>query len=111
MNTLQILIEARKLIEKPERWIQHDYARDADGGEVTPDDSDATCFCMLGALARSAHAMEHEAHRLPAALVLSTTVGGRVHHWNDDPDRTHAEVLAAFDRAIARASTESESHE
>lgn len=34
---------------------------------------------------------------------------GQVYRWNDAPERTHAEVLAAFDRAIALAEQE-ESH-
>ncbi len=39
-----------------------------------------------------------------AIQVLSQIVGDKYPYcWNDDPSRTHAEVLAAFDRAIAAA--------
>jgi len=43
-----------------------------------------------------------------AALeVLAGVVPGRVSDFNDDAATTHAEVLAAFDRAIAAAEAES----
>jgi hypothetical protein len=39
------------------------------------------------------------ANDIPVCGICLTTAA----RWNDDPERTHDEVLAAFDRAIAAA--------
>jgi len=109
MNTLQILIEARKLIEKPEGWTTDAYARDADNFDCDALSPRAKCFCMLGALARASNVADFRVVETEHALPLKQAVSGNIIAFNDA--HTHAEVLAAFDRAIARASTESESHE
>ena len=90
MTTKEILIEARKRIERPECWTQHRF-------------QDGDAYCMSGAFF-ACHAAGPGA--IGEALGhLHAIVGGRsVASWNDDPRRTHAEVLAAFDRAIESAS-------
>lgn len=43
-------------------------------------------------------------HHFLAWLLVGAAVGGvPIGRWNDAPERTHAEVLAAFDRAIELA--------
>jgi len=85
------LIAARALIDTPERWIK---------GESRIGD----CFCALGAIGVvSGPGAEpglwngcHEAlaHAVPNGDLY-------VARFNDDPDTTHADILALFDRAIA----------
>jgi hypothetical protein len=104
MNTLEILIEARKLIEEPENWTQVYYALDGDGELVEPSHSNATCFCMLGAIAKATGDDAGLIEFTPAVQRLRFSVGGPIVPFNGTA--SHDEVLSAFDRAIeaARAS-------
>lgn len=93
MNTLQILIEARKLIEKPENWASSAYGL----GE--------TCNCALTAIDVAGGGYSVAAAFCKANNIDAVGVYGGVIDFNDT--HAHPEVLAAFDAAIARASTES----
>lgn len=105
MNTLQILIEARKLIEKPKNWTRVYYALDDEGELVEPRESRATCFCMLGAIAKVSGGPAFLIDFTPAAQLLRSAAGRPVVEFNDTAP--HDEILLAYDRAIeaARAST------
>ena len=114
-TTVQILEEARALIDTPEKWCRAAYASDRPG-RVAPDEIEhayspmepgATCFCMLGAVARadkcdaSPHFGSREAYL--AVRKLENACGGPVSRFNDRPSTTHADVMAVFDEAINRA--------
>lgn len=105
MSVVAILQTAKARIDTPEKWRQ--------GWTSTASDNpDADC---------SQTAIEHaSAHMAPrdyyvrrrlsggALLALATAVGiecdlAEIWRWNDAPERTHAEVMAAFDKAIALA--------
>ncbi|QDH83500.1 hypothetical protein [Achromobacter phage Motura] len=121
-TTLEILKEARQLLEKPESWIKGYYAakresdgriqvlisEEIDGGKgvvvraVGGTDPRADCFCMLGALQR-AGALERNSEAeavLRDAIKIKIGFHDQVHSFNDSPQRTHDEVLAVFDIAI-----------
>jgi hypothetical protein len=89
----EVLIAARKLIEKPENWTQRKFRH-------------GDAYCMSGAL------LAIDGHSIMSSAVyaaLKQAVPSSFHclaEWNDAPERTHAEVLAAFDRAIAMTSAE-----
>jgi hypothetical protein len=101
------LREARALIERG--WTQGEYARDKTGRSVDFLRHDATCVCAAGAVgAANGH---WPTSSLPGMRFLSLAVGGDgdesdVLQWNDAPERTQADVLAAFDRAIELAEQE-----
>ena len=105
----EILRAARKLIERPQSWTQEVYARKADGEECGWDSPQACRRCMEGAIFV---AYDH-AERFTQMEVLKVTSdacdGNDIAQWNDAPDRTHAEVLVAFDHAIALAEAEERS--
>jgi hypothetical protein len=104
------LREARALIEKG--WTQDYFAKDAKGRPDYYDPSSPlVCYCSLGAIstavrgypdadANVCEVREYE-NFLAKAIGKSGPVG--IAEWNDDPDRTQAEVLAAFDKAIELA--------
>lgn len=96
MDAKQILIEAKKLIDTPERWLTGVFARTAGGKSVNPLSPDACRFCSIGAVWRIIGYRDglHE-------IGLFSAMGGDVYHFNDT--HTHGEVMAAFDRAIASA--------
>lgn len=98
MQTVEILKAARALIDTPEKWTRGVYARDLAGGDVHPSDDRAVCFCSKGALMRIAGLGDDYTK---AREKLSEHVGAYIVQFNDDPERTHPEVLAAFDAAIA----------
>lgn len=90
-----VLTRARVLLENPEDWA-HRSVR-------TPDR-----YTPTAAIVRAAHQLMKDsplAGRIAARPAMSFFVqeieGGAVSAWNDAPERTHADVLAAFDRAIA----------
>lgn len=102
-DTVEKLRAAKALIDTPEKWTKGTLARDSIGISVLVRSDDAVCFCVLGALGRAA--TETGPHvwairdSLPAPYLA-------VSKFNDDPTTTHADVMALFDRAIARAGRE-----
>lgn len=89
-STKQILIDARKLIEKPENWIQGDFKNE-------------NGICATQSLFQSGVNSEGWFANHPAYRALRNAMGGvnQVCAYNDT--HTHAEVLAAFDKAIEEA--------
>lgn len=107
MNTIDILIGARARVARG--WTQGAYARDAQGRELSCSwHPDTECMCAVGAiLASRGRASEACAVDALLASILdqipfqSDLPMTRIIRWNDAPSRTQADVLAAFDRAIA----------
>ena len=112
----ETLRKAADLIEPKGAWTQGYYARDASGRywEEDPDsdaqgsyvDFPAKCFCLYGAIAKAVGAddpfLMKTDGRIEDALRLATGTT-LVADWNDAPERTQAEVVAAL-RAAADAS-------
>lgn len=96
MTTLAILRQARALIDTPEKWSNIGYYDDRGGGKV----------CALQAL-RNAGGYQWDNPRVLAAATALARAAGLdgdadwydVGEWNDN--HAHADVMAAFDRAIA----------
>jgi len=92
--TSQILREARKLISVPERWCQH-KGHDGEGR------------CSVLAMHDAAGNMD--GFNVVRGIFRTASAIGPdipISNWNDAPERTHPEVLAAFDAAIALAEKE-----
>jgi hypothetical protein len=96
-TTKDILIEARELIAKG--WTQGANARDSQDKIVDESSEAAVCFCVYGAISRA----EGPAHYSGSARVgfADATEISLIDVWNDAPERTKPDVLAAFDKAIA----------
>lgn len=99
-DALVVLRQARALIEKPEHWTQGAFARDALRRQVRSFDAMAVCWCAVGAVGR-VHPTDDSTHSEALAALLRAVPGCSVAGFNDAPVRTHAEVLALYDRAIA----------
>jgi hypothetical protein len=100
MTPLQLLIAARARIADPAHWTQFAMARDSEGQSVAARSPRAVSWCMTGALSY----YSDDASWWSAYLRLSTQVDyGRLVEFGNT--HTHAEVLAAFDRAIAQLET------
>lgn len=107
MKPSEILISARGLLANVDSWGKGYYAFNKSQDMREVGDSDATCFCMIGALAKAAGSFTgvggYEQSEHPEIEYLAKVVGEHVPNYNDHPDRTHAEVIAAFDKAIELA--------
>ena len=102
MTTAGLLRDVRALIADHDRWTTGCAARDAHGQSVMPERPEAVRFSAFGALVR----MVTEAHEIRdrAAEALNAATGPFGWAvWEDAPGRTHAEVLATLDQAIAVA--------
>lgn len=95
MTALESLRSARARIATPDRWTQSAAARDSGGRGVEATDPSAVCWCLIATLQLSRW-LEHE----NALTAVTIETGGYLAQFNDT--HTHAEVLAALDRAIAR---------
>lgn len=95
MTTLEILKAARELLAVPERWTTGVLAKSQDGSEVAPNSTEAVCWCISGACLKIDGSQFLN-------VIEALKIGTAVPIWNDAPERTHAEVLARFDEAIAK---------
>ena len=89
-----ILRRAKALIDRPEKWF---------GPAAHGMHSGALC---AGIAIYRAAGMTFDAWGHPAVTFFCQTVRGTdrgVPLWNNAPERTHAEVMSAFDKAIALA--------
>jgi hypothetical protein len=105
MTTLEILKAARELISVPERWTDHYYARDKNGNYRFGDDPDAVKWCSIGALQHAASARGVSSIQVPWGVLESQLRGGQSLAGFNDRAR-HSDVLALFDRAIAKLEKE-----
>lgn len=96
MNAAEILRAARAKIDAPEKWTKGESARDASGRGVFSNSPAAVCFCSIGAIGNIIDST-------PMDIFRKAIGCGCISDWNDHKDRTHADVLAAFDKAIALA--------
>jgi hypothetical protein len=111
VNVAEILNKAADLIEKPGAWIQDAFSRDEHGFAEQGNGRWAAhpvCFCALGAIAQAAGMPDPEwAWATDAAKALESFVTEHrfcsVTDWNDAPERTQAEVVAALREAAKLA--------
>ena len=111
MDTVEILKKARELISDESRWTQGWYAKNNNGAWTSWIGPDAVCFCSIGAMAHVSKDAVFVIESSPAFAALASAMQedhdqheNVVAEFNDM--HTHAEVLAAFDRAIAAVSKE-----
>jgi hypothetical protein len=97
---------ARALIERG--WTQGAPARTKGGVPVWGGESSAVCWCVVSAMCRATPDGQTALLSVPLRKTIGLSDnGGGLTEWNDAPERTQAEVLAAFDRAIELAEAQS----
>lgn len=99
---LTVLIKARAKIADPANWGKGHRGNSEYGHRPLSSCCAAEAIEdveMAGKTRRAAYrALER------AAGLELPPLGSAIVEWNDAPERTHADVLAAFDKAIAEAS-------
>jgi hypothetical protein len=82
-------------------WSQDADARDADGEVVRLGSLEACSWSLAGAFALVAMDGIPMSHVVPALRAIAEVAGtDSLVEWNDDPMRTHEEVLEALDAAL-----------
>lgn len=99
-TVVDVLRQARELLAEPGRWTQGSLARDADGHSSPLRGPAAVCWCSIGAVERITKTPGTAYKYLKAAM------GCGIAAWNDAPERTQSEVVAAFDAAVALAAAD-----
>jgi hypothetical protein len=104
-DVLCVLLNARTLIAL-EGWTQGAEARDSNGRKVSASYPKATCFCAEGA--NDEGAGDNFILSITTHNYLGCTLRLKrgLHIWNDRKGRTKAQVLAAYDKAIAKLERE-----
>jgi hypothetical protein len=98
-DALAVLALARELIADEERWCRHSFARSWLNIPVPVQSMGARRFRAMGAIMHAGRKLGVRVEE--ARNVLEWQIARPIEQWNDDPVRTHAEVIAAFDGAIA----------
>lgn len=99
-NITDILVKAKALIDTPEKWIKGSNAEDGNGVVVSLEDKRAVCFCTVGAVLRVSEDIGVECAALDLLYSFVKGEYDDIPEWNDTYNRTHAEVMAVFDKAI-----------
>lgn len=102
-TTLTTLRRARELLSESGRWVKGASARSVSNDIVHPTSKAACCWCLIGALyhVTNGDSLEHEDELCSAfGMPERSACFEMLAAWNDADERTHAEVLDAFDRAI-----------
>lgn len=100
MTVKEVLVGMRQLLDKPENWTQRAFARDHREVGVSAWSLFACKFCLMGASFKVANSLPR-AHA--TTLYLANLVEDAIADWQDNPARTHAEILQLLDKAIANA--------
>lgn len=100
----QILDAAADLIEPEGRWTQGAFARTAKGRPIGLRDGAAACWCAVGAIERVVGGAIFTADR--AFAFAQRSLQSAWAPFNDAPNRTQAEVVAALRKAADLARSE-----
>lgn len=111
----EVLSKAADLIEPEGAWTQGAQARNKRGQRVADSAKNAVCFCASGAIWRAARkagvaglsssggSIINDAHVALSTVINGRSLSARIPDWNDAPERTQAEVVAALRQAAAKA--------
>ena len=100
MNTVEALIEIRKLIDSPDRWMKHGYCRDVHGNLVDPWTKEAHSFCLSGAMRRVVRGDPEHRHAIRQHIIAANRGFDNIITFNDSGNTRHEDVMTALDNAI-----------
>lgn len=98
-DALRIIGGMAELLSVPERWTQGASARSWDNHTVAYWSPIAACFCTAGAGWRCSQGFSVAAKTIVADATdgIARGIGFKnLAAWNDDPSRTHADILDLF---------------
>jgi hypothetical protein len=101
MSVKRLILEATRLIEKPENWTYKYLARDINDMHVGCWEYGACKFCMIGSLMRAAHNLNLWHLYEEASNIIFNVVGQSLPSFNDN--NTHAVIIGKMEQATALA--------
>lgn len=108
-HAAETLERARAKIEVPSKLYQGPYMYQAANGSRGSSGDPIAAYSVIGAIRiQSKDGQDDVAANIALDRLLAEahTHHNTVTRWSDDPATTHAEILAAFDRAIASLRSE-----
>jgi hypothetical protein len=101
----EVLLAARELVAGG--WTKGAFARTARGQSVSFRAKQANCFCLFGAVARAAGREGGPSMRyLNRVVTTETDPDISIVRYNDEPERTHLNVVVALEKAALLAMSE-----
>lgn len=101
MTPREVLVAARELVSVPERWTRGAFARDENGDRCST--VSGVRFCVHGAIKHFAQSVFVSDQVASVFAIANGVANDRISDFNDDPETTHPDIVAVFDRAIAAA--------
>lgn len=86
-------MKVRELLTDKSKWTKRAFARTKEGGATNVSDTNATCFCLVGALLKcynDDNEFSYNLNRLNMVVIKLGTPS--ISLWNDSPNRTFEEV-------------------
>jgi hypothetical protein len=80
-------------------WTQHTFARDENEKAVRFTDPNAVKWCSTGAIGAVYPGTREYISAIEKLMQWLPTEVFSISFWNDAPERTHAEVISAFEKA------------
>jgi hypothetical protein len=100
MKPSSVLVQARAIIADPNKWTTQAFARDKGGYSTSAHSENACRFCAVGAVKKVLGDNRDSEGGLLYKVwnLLDEASGSTIAYTNDN--KGHAEVLAAYDKAI-----------
>jgi hypothetical protein len=98
---LETLTLAQDLIRDPRKWTKGYFARNERGTMVEANSQNATCWCAVGAVLKVSNYSPYLglSNNKVIRLLSQASNDVIVPHFNDNPDVTHGDIMAMFNRA------------
>ena len=82
-------MKVKELLDSSDKWTQGTDAEKRDGQETHPDDPEAACWCLLGAIEKC-YPVEERGSIYERIIEAIKEV--QISQWNDSPLRTFDDV-------------------
>jgi hypothetical protein len=102
LSTADGLRMVRCKLADPKAWTRGAFARNKDYKQVSYTAESAIKWCLVGAINALWHS-QLEVLGFNVHQAVAKEIRGDIVAWNDHKSRTHHDVLALLDRAIAKA--------
>lgn len=105
MSPLEVAIATRELLSEESRWAKTFFAFTAEGEPVYSNDKKAVCWCLSGAINKSAPGEVNYGSRQKVGDMIEARVPKHetknpLIAFNDNANTTHAQVLEMLDSVI-----------
>ncbi len=85
------------LFDKEEKWIKNKFAQNANGWVVDSCSPNAVCWCLHGGINKITNISITRRENL--VRVISEQTGENIIAWNDQKERTFADITAVINHA------------